>query len=194
MPAKEIDYSKTIIYKIVCNDLTISDLYIGHTTHFTRRKNEHKCRYNADNKFKIYQTIRENGGWLNWSMVQIEEFNCNNSNEAKARERYWYEQLHATLNMCFPQRDGCEYYDHNKQKITEYQKQYRELNPDKIKERTKKWREQNKIKIKEKAKQLRDQNKNICYNCECGSTIKAINKVVHNKSKKHKNYIEHLDS
>ena len=31
MPKKIIDYSKTIIYKIVCNDLTITEVYVGHT-------------------------------------------------------------------------------------------------------------------------------------------------------------------
>ena len=48
MPKKEIDYSKTIIYKIVCNDLNIKDCYIGSTTSFTKRKNRHKS--NCNNK------------------------------------------------------------------------------------------------------------------------------------------------
>ena len=34
MPRKEIDYSKTVIYKIVCNDLNVKDVYVGHTTDF----------------------------------------------------------------------------------------------------------------------------------------------------------------
>ena len=38
MPRKETDYSKTVIYKIVCNDLTITDIYVGHTTDFVVRK------------------------------------------------------------------------------------------------------------------------------------------------------------
>jgi len=32
MPRTPVDYSKTIIYKIVCKDLSIVDLYVGHTT------------------------------------------------------------------------------------------------------------------------------------------------------------------
>ena len=42
MPRKPIDYSKTISYKIVCNDLSITDCYVGHTTDFTKRKSHHK--------------------------------------------------------------------------------------------------------------------------------------------------------
>jgi hypothetical protein len=42
MPKKLIDYSKTIIYKIVCNDLNIKDVYVGHTTNFIKSKALHK--------------------------------------------------------------------------------------------------------------------------------------------------------
>ena len=39
--------------------------------------------------------IRENEGWNNWSMIEIEKYPCNDKNEACARERYWYELLNA---------------------------------------------------------------------------------------------------
>lgn len=42
MPRKIIDYSKTIMYKFVCNDLSTTDCYVGHTTDFRKRKSEHK--------------------------------------------------------------------------------------------------------------------------------------------------------
>ena len=48
MPKTNIDYSNAIIYKIVCNNLNITDVYVGHTTQFTKRKNIHKCRCNND--------------------------------------------------------------------------------------------------------------------------------------------------
>ena len=44
MPRKPIDYQKVIIYKLVCDDLLITDLYVGHTTDFTNRKKSHKDR------------------------------------------------------------------------------------------------------------------------------------------------------
>jgi len=42
MPKVPTDYSKTIIYKIVCNDLNVNECYIGHTTNFIKRKGQHK--------------------------------------------------------------------------------------------------------------------------------------------------------
>ena len=42
MPRKPIDYSNTHFYKIVCKDLNVKELYIGHTTNFKNRKLDHK--------------------------------------------------------------------------------------------------------------------------------------------------------
>lgn len=100
MPRKAIDSSKTIIYKIVCNDLTITDFYIGLTTNFKNRKDVHKnhCNHLDKKHIKLYSCINENGGWDNWIMIMIEEFNCDNRNQARAREHYWITQLKPTLN------------------------------------------------------------------------------------------------
>ena len=91
MPRIPINYQNTIIYKIVCNDLNIKDLYVGHTTDFKRRKSEHKlnCNNQKSEKYnmKIYKVIRNNQGWDNWSMIEIEKYPCNDSKEATARER-----------------------------------------------------------------------------------------------------------
>ena len=104
MPRKDIDYSKCVIYKIVCNDLNINELYIGSTTEFIKRKHAHKHNTNNDNSkdFKVYEFIRNNGGWDNWSMFEIEKFPCRDGQEARARERYWCEQTNSTLNSRVP--------------------------------------------------------------------------------------------
>ena len=77
MPRKQIDYSKTHFYKIVCKDTNIKDCYVGHTTDFTRRKSQHKHLCYAENdkgyNIYVYEFIRENGGWDNWNMVEIEK-------------------------------------------------------------------------------------------------------------------------
>ena len=79
MPRTSIDYSKTVIYKIVNNDLNITDCYIGHTTNFINRKNHHKndC-YNENSKKynrKIYKIIRNSiNGWDDWIMLEIEKY------------------------------------------------------------------------------------------------------------------------
>ena len=101
MPKKDIDYSKAIIYKIVCNDLNITDVYVEHTTNFIKMKARHKLNCNNINgneyNLKIYTIIRNNEGWENWSMIEIEKYPCNDINEACARERYYYELLNAKL-------------------------------------------------------------------------------------------------
>ena len=111
MPKENINYSNTIIYKIYCKDDTITDIYVGHTTHFIQRKYQHKILSNeSNNNLKIYKTIRENGGWDNWSMVEIAIYNCKNSTEARIKEQIHYEKLHATLNSCAPYIDKTKYF------------------------------------------------------------------------------------
>jgi hypothetical protein len=124
MPKNEIDYSKTIIYKIVCKDKTINDVYVGHTTSFIKRKYQHKlCCNNLNNKIKIYEVIRANGGWDNWEMIEIATYNCNNSEEARIKEQEHYEEIIKPLNAVKPYSDSlnhtffckkCEYSTSNK--------------------------------------------------------------------------------
>lgn len=106
MPYSAKDYSKTYFYKIVCNDLNIKDSYIGHTTNFTSRKSRHKHNcydtLGTEYNYKVYQFIRDHGGWNNWQMVLIEECACKNSYDASAKERSYYEQLKPTLNIHIP--------------------------------------------------------------------------------------------
>ena len=97
MPKTQVDYSNTIIYKICCKDVSINDIYVGHTTNFIQRKNQHKTScYNLNNKKYnqyVYEFIRNNGGFENWSMIQIEEHNCKTKRDAEAIEHYWIETL-----------------------------------------------------------------------------------------------------
>ena len=136
------DYSKTIIYKLVKNDdLENENIYIGSTTDFTSRKYSHKgCCNNENSKqhnLKVYKIIRSNGGWGEWSMIEIEKFPCNDKNEALSRERYWYEFYNAKLNsytMIITPEEKKEkhkkYCIDNADKIKEQRKQYRIDNPD----------------------------------------------------------------
>ena len=79
-----VNYQNTVMYKIICNDLEITDLYVGSTTDFRLRQNNHKSRCinenNPKHHFKIYENINLNGGWDNWLMVKIEKYPCNNKN------------------------------------------------------------------------------------------------------------------
>jgi hypothetical protein len=152
-------------------------MYIGHTTDFERRFNNHKLRCNhINNNIKGYNFIRENGGWENWNMIKIENFSCNNKKEAEERERYWIDELKSSLNMKIPSRtkkeiceasrkNAREYYKKNTNKIKEYQKKYNIENADKVKERHKEYHKEyyleNVDKIKEKDRKYREQNTDI---------------------------------
>ena len=106
MPKTEIDYSNTIIYKITCKDPGIKDVYVGHTTNFVQRKHAHKQSCinvkSTNHKCKLYTTIRENGGWQNWTMEIINFFNCNDHYEARIKEHEYFMLLNATLNSIDP--------------------------------------------------------------------------------------------
>ena len=50
MPRHPINYDNTCFYKIVCKNLDIHDIYVGHTTDFTTRKTAHKTASNNNKK------------------------------------------------------------------------------------------------------------------------------------------------
>jgi hypothetical protein len=106
MPNAESDYSNTIFYKIHCKNPDVKDVYIGHTTNFVQRKHAHKysCIYDkcSNYKCKVYNVIRENGGWDNWNMEIIAFHACEDHYAARKFEQQYFEQYNATLNSIEP--------------------------------------------------------------------------------------------
>lgn len=102
------DYGNTIIYKISCKDTSITDLYVGHTTDFVKRKYAHKraCT-NMNMSSKLYKFIRENGGWENWNIQIVNFFNCKDLYEAREKEQEYFIRLNATLNSIEPLPESC---------------------------------------------------------------------------------------
>ena len=181
MPRTNINYSNTIIYKLCCNDLSITDIYVGQTTDFRKRKNRHKsCCNNEITKgynYNVYAFIRDNGGWDNWDMIEVEKFEAIDSYDAKKRERYWIEELKATLNCKLPTRSIKEYIEQHKEHLEECKKLYRETHKKEKAKTDKEYYEKNKeiivVKIKEK------------IICECGDNITKCNLIRHKKTKRH---------
>ena len=101
MPKEIIDYTNTIIYKIICKDSNVKYFYVGHTTNFTKRKYQHKLHCNSGKKLDIYNIIRSNGGWDNWDMIEIIKCNCNNAIEAKTKENEQYLILEKQMSDVF---------------------------------------------------------------------------------------------
>ena len=101
-----VNYKKSIIYKLCCKDPSIPDEYIGSTTNKNRRKQQHKENSNGQNKNKynypVYQFIRENGGFDNWTMIILEEYSCESKIQLCQREREWIEEMKPTLNRKTP--------------------------------------------------------------------------------------------
>ena len=203
MPKNPINYQRTIIYKLCCNDPTITEIYVGHTTNFTKRKNthHHSCCNENDERYNcfVYHFIRENGGWDNWSMIEIEEYQCENKRQAEARERYWIETLQSKLNKVVPTRTRQEYYEENKNYFLERFRQYHEENREKILERNKQRYKENREKLLERSKQYNKANREIIskkkgekIECECGCFIRRDGLSEHRKTLKHLKYIENL--
>jgi hypothetical protein len=152
MPRQNVDYSKTVMYKIVSNDLNIRDCYVGSTTEFTKRKWCHKSNCANINckmyNFKVYKFIRDNGDWQKWSMILIEMYPCTNHLESLQRERFWCEHLNATLNSVVPSRSLKEYNVDNKEHKKQYDELYREDHKEHIVEQSKQYNVKNIEKIK----------------------------------------------
>ena len=168
------------IYKICCDDLP-DFVYVGSTKAFRQRKHQHK--YNCDNpdskrhNIKLYQTIRDNGGWDNWRMVLIEECGEISFTQVRIKEEEQRVKLNANLNThrCHTTEE------YNIERSKEYHKEYRENNKEQRKEYCKEYYENNKEKLNEK------------INCDCGGVFSYYNKVTHFKTKKHLKYIESLE-
>lgn len=179
MPRTNIDYSNTIIYKLCCKDISIIEIYIGHTTDMRKRKNKHKsnCNNEKNDKYNyyVYQFIRDNGGWDNWDMIEVERFEAIDGYDAKKKERYYIEELKATLNNKLPTQTQKEYREKNK----EYKKEYRENNRNILLQKHRQWWHNNKDKLNEKAKEK--------IECECGCKIRKGDIARHKQTKKHIN-------
>jgi hypothetical protein len=94
-------YDNTVIYLIECKDESISDTYIGHTTNIDNRCRHHEYSSRSSD-VKLYEFIRDHGGWSNWDMKVITKVCCKDRGEASLEEMYWYFKLKPTLNSLTP--------------------------------------------------------------------------------------------
>ena len=206
MPKREIDYSKTVFYKIVCLNLEIHDCYVGSTTNFNQRKSQHKgsCKYPTCSNYNhpVYKFIRANGDWENWEMIPIEQASLANRLDVLKKEREYIEALHATLNCQVPSQSKKEYREKNKEIIHQKQHEYTVKNKEHKQQYDREYRERNKEKKKEndrnyylancdkvKARQNEyyyqtydQQEMVICP--KCGSSIRCDYLKKHQKTKK----------
>jgi hypothetical protein len=171
MPRLPIDYSSVSFYKLCCKDISITDIYIGHTTNFTARKNQHKHECHTESRkihynLNVYKFIRENGGFDNWDMIELSNRPCENNQEARRIEREYMEQLGATLNSRRPiltKEEHLEqthiWMDSHREDVNKKSKQYYHDNIELITEQRKKYREENRERLRLVSKKYRDEHR-----------------------------------
>lgn len=168
------EFNNYTFYKFSCKTEDINCCYVGSTANFLARQRNHKYSTNNTNSkdynLKLYETIRANGGWENWTMSIIGEAENISLKDARIKEEEYRVNLKAELNMqkayrseeCIKENNKVrnkKHYEANKEHKYEYNKKYVEINKEKIKENAKARREANKEHIKENAKTWREANK-----------------------------------
>ena len=138
------------IYKI-CNRV-LPQVYIGTTIHYKNRKAIHKYHSNHKSDNHLYNTIRENGGWDNWDMVIIEEYDCMSKRDAELRETFWikhYENIPNTVILntyklqmgSVPDNSTCKWYYKHREQNMQIGRSYYYKNRDSILKRQRELRE-----------------------------------------------------
>jgi len=171
-----MDYKNGKIYKITSN--STDKIYIGSTCQtLCLRISQHRKGYkivkngNKTRNMSSYELIALGDAII----TLIEDYPCERKEQLHARERYHIElNKDICINKCIPTRTIKEYEEDNKDKISAKNKEYYQQNKDKILERVKNYVENSKEKI----------------NCLCGSSIFKHNKSIHERSKKHLDYIQ----
>lgn len=187
------DYSKSCIYMLRHKDDTeLENIYIGSTTNFRLRKNQHKTcccnpkceRYNL----KKYQYIRANGGWNEWKMVWLEDYPCNNVRELHLREDEVMLKYQNRLNHHRASRTKKQYAEDNKDRLAEYKKEHRKNNKEYILDRDREYKKKNRDILNDKAREYYQSKKEILskkIKCDiCGCEIRNSYLKKHQETKK----------
>ena len=154
-------------YKIVCEDCP-DYIYIGSTKSYRSRKNQHKIACNSDKKYhlKIYQKIRENGGWDKWNMIIIDEGDDLTFTQARIKEEELRLKYNGNLNSIKAFR--------TEEEKKEYKKEY-----------GKEYCFNNKEKRKEQRKQYDEKVGKVKITCECGCVVSQNSIARHQRTNKH---------
>jgi hypothetical protein len=70
----QLIYTNTHFYKLVCNDTTITDCFVGYSINLTDSINKHR-QCSTNNERRVYKFIKENGGFDNFHVVLIATLN-----------------------------------------------------------------------------------------------------------------------
>ena len=170
MEKPENKYQRGKIYKLISNQT--DDVYYGSTieTVLTNRLSGHRKDYRYWLNGKCgYTSSYEIVKFEDCKIILVENFPCNTKYELTAREQY-----HIDNNMCVNKKKAPtglnkleyskQYYEENKNKISEKHKQYNEKNKDYIHQRNNQYYESHKDVIHHKNKNYYESNKDFIHN------------------------------
>jgi hypothetical protein len=160
-----VNYQNGKIYCIRSHQT--DDIYIGSTTQeLSMRMAGHRKDYKRWKEGKkCYISSYELLQYDDCYIELIEECPCNSKMELERREGKLIRELDC-INKCIAGRTKKEYAEEHKENIAQYDKQYRKANKERI-----------------------SQHRNEKLTCECGSVYSRTNKVRHERTKKHQEYI-----
>ena len=151
-------------------------IYIGSTTNFKTRMSDHKCNCNNINSkkynYKLYTTIRQNGGINNFIFEIIDSIDTDDRQTVLKHEQSLIVEYNSNLNTY-------KAFITNEEK-KQYNKQYRIDNTEQINQYNNQYRVDNKEIINNKKKEK--------FTCACNGRYTRTHKAEHLKSKKHTQY------
>lgn len=179
------DYSKSKVYKLVCNLTGL--VYVGSTVcPLYKRKWEHGCvakRYQEEGGDYPYMTSVEVAKNGDFDIVLLEEVQCENKEQLHRKEREWIERLDC-VNKHIPTRTSTEWHQINKERIATYHRNHYQLHhSDRIMKR-RQYYQANREEVLAKQK--------TPYCCPCGSVVRRSDKAAHKKSLKHREWQERV--
>ena len=154
------NYQNSRVYKIV--SAASDDVYVGSTTQslssrMSKHRSNHKGYLAGKYRYTSSYKLLEQG---DCHIILLENVSCANKEELHAAERRWIEQL-ACVNKNIPGRTDAEYYQDNRDVLTEYRRRYSQDNRERINQK---------------------------HECACGGRFTLKNKTVHLRTKKHQRF------
>ena len=197
-------------------DYDNNNVYIGSTTNLHRRKIQHKSTCISENDkayhYKLYEYIRENGGWENFQFIILRVCEDANKKELIKLEQSFIDVYEPTLNTKSASHTKDEWYKKNKERIKIQRADYRIENREEIIKKKKEYYEKNKEEILKKQKGYQQEHKEECnrrsreyreihkeelnkkyarvIECECGKNTTVGHLSRHRKSKRHQEYLK----
>jgi len=93
-----------LIHQYIRYSVKMKQLKIGHTTNFEKRKMDHMDHMiETETSYrKVYEFIRNHGGWNNWNMIILATYTCKNRGHASRLEWFWWNKIGGSLNYTRP--------------------------------------------------------------------------------------------